>query len=219
MAEMNIHAQQKNVGRGQDGQIVGLRGLRDGTLYNLPWYMALVLEGRVFQAQAGKPDALLTIMTTYADTSKTIFVDTADGTAMIPFAMEFTFGAAGAANDYFKFFTSPTVNGIGGTETAITPINLLMGTTTPATASIAYHTASSETDTVTGLEVTMLQLYVGQDIDAVAIRPDSRWSVARDGFAPVGLDGCSLNLACYCATSGTGCGSLTWAELPESAIT
>lgn len=218
MANMHIFAQQKNVGRTTDGNPVGLRGLRDGTLYNLPWYMALVLEGRVFQASGGSADSLLTIMTTYADTSKTIFVDTADGTAQIPFAMDFTFGATGASIDYFKLFQSPTLNGIGGTETEITPINLLMGTTSPATASIAYHTASSEVDTVTGVEITQMQFYTSQDLDGTSLSPRYHWSLQEDGFTAVGQDGCSFNLAVLCSTSGTGCGSLTWAELPESVL-
>lgn len=218
MSNIYGFAQQQNVSRSADGGAVGLRATRDGSLISVPWVMALVLEGRVFSADGGKADGLLTIMTTYADTSKTIFVDVPDGTAMIPLMADFTFGATGAAIDYAKLFVSPTLNGVAGTETVITPINWRLDSPV-ATAATAAHTASSETDNVTGVEVTMLNFYCNQDLDATAIGPNFHWSIGQDGFAPVGVDGASFNLALLCTTSGTGCGSLAWAELPESAIT
>ncbi len=219
MTDVRVKPQQQSVSRANDGGgWVAWRSLRDGAGIVVPWVTALILEGRCFAADAGKVDSLLTIMTTYADTSKTIFVDVPDGTAMIPLQANFTFGATGGAIDYAKLFVSETLNGVGGTETLITPRNLLLGETSPATTATAAHTASSAVDTVTGTEVTLLSWYVGQDLDAVGISPVLYWSCAESGATCIGLNGSSFNLACFCNTSGTGCGQLIWAELPESAI-
>lgn len=53
MAILGLIAAQENVSRLADGATINVRGLRDGTLVSLPWYQALVFEGRVFHAQAG----------------------------------------------------------------------------------------------------------------------------------------------------------------------
>ena len=217
MSDLRAFAQQQNVNRASDGTWVALRSLRDGAAIVCPWYQALVLEGRVFHTEAPNVGAAgLTIMTTYADTSKTLFVDIPDGTASIPLKAQAGFQATGAAVDNAYAFTSDTLNGTGGTETALTPINARRDAPITSGATVA-HTADSETDTVTGAEYVLSQFSTSQDLDATSIFPTViDWSVAKDGFAPVILDAGSFNIVMFATTSGTGRVAASWAELSES---
>ena len=53
MVDVRLLAQQESVTRVTDGANIRWRSLRDGTGLVLPWYQALVFEGRVFGAHAG----------------------------------------------------------------------------------------------------------------------------------------------------------------------
>ena len=96
MTDLRVYAKQTDVGRQRDDTWVNLRASRDGSPIVLPWYQALVLEGRAYQI-GNDPGTELTVMTTYADTSKTLYVDIPDGTAAIPLKVQYSFAASGAA--------------------------------------------------------------------------------------------------------------------------
>ena len=220
MSALRVYAQEQSVGRSAEGAWVALRATRDGSPIVVPWYQALGLEGRVFQAaSAVGADATLTLVTVaaLADTVATIAADIPDGTACIPFEADFTFRATGAAIDIYQLFMAQAVNGVAGTETAITPRNL-RGDNNIATAATAMHTASGEADNVDGTEIVLQLFSTSQDLDATGIDPERHWSVVKAGFAPVLWDACSFNLIAAATTSGTGQGFLTWCELPESAF-
>ena len=219
MADLYVKAQQQNVARQTDGQWTALRGLRDGSAIVVPWFQALVLEGRCFAAHAPNPGAAgLTIMTTYADTSKTLFVDIPDGTAGLCLVAEAGLQATGGAVVNAYLFTSGVLNGTGGTETILTPVNLR--TDAPiATGATVAHTADSEADNVDGTEIVLAQFSTGQDLDATSIEPVViKYEAARAGVTPVLVDGSSINVTVFTTTSGTGRVTAIWAELPESAF-
>ena len=211
---------QGSVTRFSDGAVVGLRALRDGAAVLCPWYQALVLEGRCFSAAApGTYDhAGLTIMTTYADTSKTVGVDIPDATAGIPLYMEGSFLATGGAVVHASGMVNTALNGTGGTETEVSELNLRLDNPI-ASGATAMHTASSAVDNVDATERVLFHFATSQDLDAVALSPRNLWSVGEVGVAPVVLDAASINLVMFTTTSGTGFGLVAWAELPESAIT
>ncbi|KKN55508.1 hypothetical protein LCGC14_0581830 [marine sediment metagenome] len=212
---------QGSVTRVNDGSWVGLRALRDGAAVLCPWYQALVLEGRCFSAAApGTYDhAGLTVMATYADTSKTVAVDIPDATAGIPLYMEGSFLATGGAVVHASGMVNTALNGTGGTETEISELNLRLDNPVSSGAT-AMHTVSSAVDNVDGTERVLFHFATSQDLDAVALDPrSSLWSIGEVGLAPVVLDASSINLVMFTTTSGTGFGLVAWAELPESAIT
>lgn len=216
-------AQQQSLSRVTDGNRAAVRLTRDGSVINLPWFQALVLEGRVFQA-AG-PDGFtaftpltLLALASFGDDDKTLFVDIPDGTAAIPLSCDVNFQATGAAIVHAVGFTADALNGTGGTETAITQKNLRRDSPVASAATCA-HTADTEADVVTGVEVQLFQYRTAQDLDGVALAPGYRWDAFRSGFSPVVLDAGSININMAPTTSGTGWAVSVWAELPESAIT
>lgn len=219
MADLRVFAKQRSAQRGKDGDWVNLRATRDGAPIVLPWYQALVMEGHVYQVIAPSPmDATgLTLATSYADTTKTLYVDIPDSNAAIPVDMQAVFLATGAAVDHVLMFVSPTLNGTGGTETAVTPVNLALDKPNNSGATAA-HTATGEADVVTANEVLLKRWATNQDLDATSIQPDIVWTIGQWGYAPVVIDAGSLNLVQIATTSGTGFAIITWINLDESWI-
>ena len=219
MPDFYAKAQQQNVTRNADGNQVQVRALRDGALIVVPWYQALVMEGRVFQAIGPSPlDATgltLVALASYADTVSSIFADIPDGTAFLPLEIHGSFLATGGAVSHQIGFISDTLNGTGGTETAVTPLNLRRDSPVSSGATAA-HTASGETDKVTGAEVILFHRSAGIDIDSVSVEPSVSWSAVRAGVTPIGLDAGSINFTMTVTTSSTGFVQIAWAELSES---
>lgn len=210
--------------RTKDDGWVELRATRDGAPIVMPWYQALCMEGCVFHANANT--AMFTGLTllahaSYADTAKSIFVDVPDGKAALPLEIYFCFLATGAAIVHYASYVSPTLNGVGGTETAITISN--MNLQAPQTSSAtAAHTADSETDTFAagaGGEVMLSRFSTSQDLDGVGLDPRVIWRAQESAIAPLLLDGASINVNGSPTTSGTGFGWVNWMEVAESYFT
>ena len=53
MSDLRIMSNQGSVNRTQDTNWVAVRGLRDGSISQIPWLQALCLEGRMFGMQCG----------------------------------------------------------------------------------------------------------------------------------------------------------------------
>lgn len=223
MSNIQVRAQQLTPGRSPDSNWVALRASRDGSPIVVPWFQALVLEGRVFQALGPEqltitntPMTLLALST--ADTAAALYVDVADGTAVLPLEAYGNFQATGAAISQVWVVLSDTLLGTGGTETSTSVRNL--NRAAPVTsAGTAAHTASGEADHISGAEVFIYQRATSFDIDAaVGSQEVDLWKAQDQGYAPVGVDGAAFLIRVGPTTSGTGWASLTWAELPESAV-
>ena len=218
MSDLRVFADQRGVARSADDRWVALRATRDGAPIVVPWYQALVMEGKVYQAAAAGANMFtgITLLAfgSFAETAKSIFVDVPDGTAAIPLECYFNFLATGAAIVHGASFTSGTLNGTGGTETAITIQNLFMGGA--ASGCTAAHTASSETDNMDGTEIVLCRLSTSQDLDGVGIDPRMIFRASESPYTPVLLDAASINTIASPTTSGTGMGHITWAEFTES---
>lgn len=217
MTDLRVRAKQTDVGRQRDDTWVNLRASRDGSPIVCPWYQAIVLEGRAFQV--GNDPGTELVIAAYADTTKALFVDIPDGTAAIPLKVQYGFVAAGATLHEFYAFVSLTLNGLGGTETSLTPTNLRSDSPLTSGATAA-HTADSAVDVVTGTEIMLsTQGPLTLDADAIEISPVIiDWSVGRHVCTPVVLDAGSINLAIGAPTSGTGRGDIMWGEFPETAF-
>ncbi len=216
--DIRVFAQQENVGRGNDGQLVGLRALRDGSAIVCPWYQALVLEGRCFSAAGpGTYDHTgMTLRTTHATDEAAVTVDIPDGTAAIPLYAEASFLATGAIIVNASFFVGLQPYG-EASATGVAALNLRLDNPIPSGAT-AQHTNNSGVTVIDGTERMLFHFATAQDLDATVINPRRTWSVADVGYAPVAIDASSLALTMTAATSGTGFGLVGWAELPESAI-
>ena len=225
MSDLYVKAQQQNVGRAVDGGWTPLRATRDGAPIVLPWFQALVFEGRCFNITGPEfitveyTGMTLLALASFGDDDATLYADIPDGTAGIPLAVSHHFKATGAAISHVLAFVSDTLLGTGGSETACTIRNLRRDAPI-ASAATAAHTATSEVDHVTGGEVILYTWHTDLDVDAQDTNgANFYWNAATNTVTPVVLDGGSINLNMAPTTSGTGFANLTWAELPESAFT
>ncbi|KKN55507.1 hypothetical protein LCGC14_0581820 [marine sediment metagenome] len=216
--DIRVLAQQESPSRGNDGQLVALRALRDGAVITCPWYQALVLEGRCFSATGpGTYDhAGMTLRITEATDEAAVTVDIPDGLAAIPLYAEASFLATGAIIVHAAFFVGLLPYGVAS-ATLVSALNLRLDNPI-ASGATAQHTNNSGITVVDGTERMMFHFGTAQDLDATVINPRRTWSVADAGYAPVAMDASSLALKMSAATSGTGFGLVAWAELPESAI-
>ncbi len=216
MTDLRVYAKQNTPTRFEDDSWVALRGLRDGTPIALPWYQALVLEGRAYAASASLVSVEV-VTAVYADTSKTLFVDIPDGTAAIPLKVEGSFAVVDGTLVEAYAFVSLTLNGTGGTETSLTPRNMRVDNPL-ASGATAAHTASSEVDTVTGTEI-FLTTHGPVTLDLGGLNLSQKlldWSIGLHDHAPILMDASSLNVVLHDPNIGTGRADCAWAEFPES---
>ncbi len=216
MTDLRVYAKQNSVPRKNDDSWVALRGLRDGSPIVMPWYQALVLEGRAYAVSASLVSVEIAT-SAYADTLKELFVDIPDGTAAIPLKVEGSFAVVdGTLNEAYAF-VSLTLNGTGGTETALTPRNMRVDNPS-ASGATAAHTASAAVDTVTGTEI-FLTTHGPVTLDMGGVNMSQKlldWSIGLHDHAPVMMDASSLNVVLHDPNVGTGRADAAWAEFPES---
>lgn len=214
MSNPRVYAKQMDVSRASDDTWVALRATRDGSPIIMPWYQALVLEGRVFQGTASAIAAEITPAGTYADASGTLGIDIPDGSAAIPLKCEVTMALTTAGVEVY-FFTSRVLNA-SGNGTAVIPRNLRVDNPLTTVASVE-HTITTAGDTVTQTEVILHS--VGPftlDIDAVGISPRIvDWSVGLHCVAPIVIDAGSIDVTLV-GGSSSGRVDCNWAEFAES---
>ena len=215
---------QLSVARGpNEGSAAQWRMLRDGTGIMVPWYQALVFEGRVFGIHAGSVTTPIAGHAAIDADQPEAAVWFADGTAAIPLyvsaAMET--GATTLAQGGMMCAVSNIAIG-AGTSTAATPFNLNMtstGVTTGATAAVAY--TANGTDPLTAgnfLELKRVSAVVDADAATSGIVPPVlEWSVGTAMMAPLIQDIGSILLYGE-AAANTLFGTIIWAELPETAF-
>lgn len=101
-ALMKGRVQQRNVSRARDGSEVLERLLRDGSYIAADWFVALALEGRLFQANFGQGTTAVTCKTALTVAQPDINLDVPAGTTVIPLAFHLgAFAMAGTANHFF----------------------------------------------------------------------------------------------------------------------
>ena len=219
---MSVFANQLSVGRTSEDNWVALRGLRDGAAVVVPWYQALVMEGRAFGIHAGSVTTPIAGHAAIDADQPEAAVWFADGTAGIPLYINMAMetGATTLAQAGMMCAVSNIAIG-AGTSTAATPFNLNMtstGISTGATAAVAY--TGNGTDPLTAgnfLELARVSALADSDAAGnVAVYPTIRWSAQND-IAPIVQDIGSI-LAYGEAAANTLFATLIWAELPETAL-
>ena len=197
--------------------------LRDGTSIQLPWYQALVFEGRVFGIHAGSITSPIAGHAAIDADQPEAGAWFADGTAAIPMYISATNEAAGTTLAQGGMMCAVSNIAVGaGTSTAVTPFNLNMtstGITTGATAAQAW--TMNGTDPLTaGNFLELARVGTHLDLDAGTsgiVMPVLRWSVTDGAVAPLIQDIGSILLYGE-AAANTLYGTLIWAEIPETAF-
>ncbi len=219
MSNLSVYVKQNTPTRFKDDSWVSLRGLRDGAPIVMPWYQALVLEGRAYQATASGVNAVV-VTAAYVNTSMELFVDIPDGTAAIPLKVEGSFAVVDGTLVEAYAFVAKALNGTGGSDTEVTPRNLRADSplTSGANAGAA---ASSKTNVTAGTEI-FLSTHAPVTLDLGGLHLNQKlidWSIGLHDHAPVLLDAASMNLVLHDPNVGTGRGDIAWAEFSESVFT
>lgn len=219
MTDLRVAVKQNTPTRHQDDSWVELRGLRDGAPIVLPWYQALVLEGRAYQASASGVQAVV-VTKAFVNTVRELFVDIPDGTAAIPLKVEASYGVVDGTLVEAYAFVSKTLNGTGGADTEITPRNLRVDSPLSSGAN-AGAAATGKVNVITGTEV-FLSTHAPVTLDLGGLHLSQTlidWSIGLHDHAPVLLDAASINLVLHDPNVGTGRGDIVWAEFAESVFT
>lgn len=219
MSNMRVYVKQNTPTRFKDDSWVSLRGLRDGVPIVLPWYQALVLEGRAYQATASGVNAEV-VTAAYANTAKELFVDIPDGLAAIPLKVEGSFAVVDGTLVEAYAYVSLTLNGTGGSDTEVTPRNLRVDSPLISGAN-AGAASTGATNTDTGTEI-FLSTHAPVTLDLGGLNLVQKlidWSIGLHDHAPVLLDAASINLVLHDPNAGTGRGDIAWAEFSESVFT
>mgnify|MGYP001606547473 FL=1 len=223
MSDFRIFAEQFNVGRSVDGWRAA-RGLRDGSLVTVPWYQALVFEGRCFGMHGG---SVTTPMAGHAaidadQPEGSIYIATT-GVSLIPLyiMMAMETGATTLAQGGMMAAIS-NINVGAGTSTAFTPFNLKMttvGYTPSASAAVTY--TGNGTDPLTAgnfLEIARASAVIDADAATSGIIPPVlKWAAGDALLAPMVEDIGSI-LAYGEAAANTLYLTMFWAELPSTAF-
>lgn len=217
-----VRAKTASISRAAQDTDVAQRALRDGSAISVPWFQALVFEGRVFGIHAG---SITTPIAGHAaidaDQPEAAVRVSATGTTLIPLYINMAqeTGATTLAQGGMMSAVSNIDVG-AGTSTSATPFNLKMsspGISTAATCHVAY--TGNGTDPLTSgnfLELARVSSVI--DADAVTsgiIPPVLRWAVASDSVAPCVEDIGSLLLYGE-AAANTIFATILWAEIPTA---
>lgn len=203
-----------------------VRQTRDGSQVVVPWYQALVFEGRVFGLHIGSLTTPIAghATITSAQPEGAVYI-AATGTSVLPL---YIWGTQE---------TGSTTLATGGLMCAISNISVGAGTSTSVTASIfnnkmtsvGVSTAAAAGQAYTGngtdpltsgnfLELDRATSIIDSDAATSGIVPPvMHWRAGDVGFAPVAEDICSLLLYGE-AAANTLFGGFAWAELPSTAF-
>lgn len=191
MSDLRVYAQQSTISRTTDGNLVGMRGLRDGTALYAPWELALVMEGKVFGANAGTiTTGIAGHATADADQPEFAIRAAADTLVILPLYLE-----AGAQSFettlgiHSVFWAISNIDVANGTSTGITPINLNLSSSTAVSATVRSAYTGNGTDPLTAGNFFELTRAAGVfDSDAATsgvLGLKAVWSSKQDAGIPI----------------------------------
>lgn len=241
MTDTHLLTNQTLVGRVADGVEVDARGIRDGSLVLPSWYQALLMEGRVFGVNMGSGTTEFDSDTgaatpAFDDNQPTFGLDIPDNVVVIPLSVivqieTHTGAAEGLLEIMFGYTPTATALGVGtSTPLTIVPMRTDGVSTSLCTARGPYTAdAAIEPTTLTGYGEFFRSGYptASADADQVSGPPDENeasahheWS-ALDHQPPI-IVGPAVIAGYISSTSDngvvTGFMTLTFAEIPESAV-
>lgn len=214
--------QTTSVERKSEGSEIEIRTTRDGALVSVPWYQALVLEGRVFLAYYGSASTAVTLDASWANTDPDISIDVPDGITILPLVVDVVMEAYGSTALFETMTLCSKTLGAKSAGTAFTPINL--NTRSGYGSDCLVYTAPTITSgyTTGAFEIyracvsKIATLATGDD-DSSRLDHHYTWSAFKEGFAPVLQGEASLSTWATAQTT-SGYLKIIWAELPSAAV-
>ncbi|KKN30813.1 hypothetical protein LCGC14_0830210 [marine sediment metagenome] len=229
MSDARVVREVSSVSRGtSDGDLMALRGTRDGAVFTADWYLAAALEGRAFGVNTGtgtSPDTMTTTTLTVAKPDLAITVPA--GTTIIPVLIEYSIEDTDGAGvlDVLAMASSATTQVLSGGD-SLTIHNMRTDKPNSSNCSAAAVLASSGVTPYTGNFIEFFRGYAGDVTDqhnsstaqTVATASRFSWTAANTMVPPI-LTGVS-QLCVYCTGPGALTGWITaiWVEFPSSSI-
>lgn len=220
-----LRALQEGVTRpGADTGYVAWRGLRDGTGIIVPWFQALVFEGRVFGVHIGSVTTPISGHTAIDADQPEAAVRVPDGTEALPLFLSATVETGSTTLGVGGLmFAISNIDVGNGTSTAETPFNLRIDNpvATAVTARSAY--TGNGTDPLTAgnfLELARQGYLLDSDAATSGFAvPRLQWSI-QNAIAPVIVDAGSLLFYAEHANNAPSVyASLVWVEFTEGTLT
>lgn len=211
-----------------DRTVMDARGTRDGAFYTADWLRAMMLEGRVFVANAGTATAELTFGAGAIDTTEPdFFMSVPLGTTVIPIEIRIYMEAFGTSAQ-FECMAACGTGGAEGTDT-----NLVAGTDLCNLRSDAPYNSGVTCGHSSAADATYMTANVcefwrnGQQYavtksggSATASASDPNlfiWRLKDSDVAPV-LIGASQMMVFGASQAGTGFITVTFVEIPSTSV-
>ncbi len=203
-----------------------LRLLRDGSVLNMPWLMAKVIQGKVFGVNVGILSTPTTLNATIADGEQDLYVIVPTGTTIIPVYLSVGFEDTGTAQvmDVLAV-ASPTYDAaVTGTATTIRNLRTDNPFTSNCVATAVVTAAGTACET--GNYFEFFRPYAGFAEDAFNgstswVNPSIHgavWTIGQAVVPPVIVGQGSLNVFAS-AFAGTGFITVIWVEEPTANLT
>lgn len=228
MSEARIYAQQQNVGRTSEGNYVGLRGTRDGTLFTAPWEVALALEGNCYAITTGEgtdPIAALDQAGTIDVTTPEVLVTVPNLAVLMPMSLHISIEDTIVAGLFDVHASASSVyDNVVSATNDLTIHNMRTDRPNSSRCTAYGKVTSGGTTAYSGNSYDFWNGLGGAVIDNSAVAAGGfnysfRWNRRMSGVAPIIVG--EGNLSIYCATvtdANTNFIGVRWAELPENAI-
>jgi len=229
MTDARIVREVSDVSRGtSDGDLMALRGTRDGAAFSADWFLAAALEGRAFGVNHGTGTSPATFNAGALIVAEPdLLIQVPAGTTIIPTLIEYAIEDTGAAGplDVVAVASNAATQAASGTAgTALTIYN--MRTDAPVSSlCTADHTCTGGVTPYTGNYIEFFRGYAGDATDqhgsntaqTVATASRYAWHVG-DTMVPPILTGVSQLCIYIAITGGTGWIHVEWVEFPSSSI-
>jgi len=136
MSDFRAFAAQTTVSRTTDGRFVGARSLRDGSMFHAPWELALVMEGKVYGANAGViTTGIAGHATADGDQPEIAIRAAADTLVILPLYLEAGTQSFETTLGIHSVFWAMSPTDVGnGTSTGFTPVQLNLSSANAAAA-------------------------------------------------------------------------------------
>ncbi len=204
-----------------EGDLINWRGLRDGSAVVVPWYQALVLEGRGFSLQFGDEDAPVASTGNIDDQLAIALVDVRSGTTAIPFWAQGVVGTwttSTLVNFMVEIDTAAVRYASGGVSGGYTPLNLRTDSPISSTTPNCFVAAGDVVPTarVAGNQIELYRESIEVNVGDVAdYWPPMEY---RPTVPPMVVGPGSIIVHFGAAADMTVYGSLHWLEIPSTSI-
>ena len=231
MSDVRVTREVSSVSRGtSDGDLMALRGTRDGAVFTADWYLAAALEGRAFGVNTGTgstPDTTTVSGGTGLTVAKPdLSVTVPAGTTIIPVFLEYAIEDTAAAGPLeVVAMASAAATQVQSGGDALTIYNMRTDAPVSSNCSAASVLASSGVTPYTGNYVEFFRGYAGDATDqhgsstAQTINTATRghWSAGSTMVPPI-CTGISQIAVYLTGTGATGWLTLIWVEFPSNSI-